>query len=39
MTGDYRDWLNLGMVCIDKGVYQKWIQKDEAEIKIIKEEL
>jgi 20S proteasome alpha/beta subunit len=38
MTGDYRDWLNLGMVCIDKGVYQKWIQKDEAEIKIIKEE-
>ena len=39
MTGDYRDWLDLGMVCIDKGVYQKWIRKDEAEIKIIKEEL
>jgi hypothetical protein len=39
MTGDYRDWLNLGMECIDKGVYQKWIRKDEAEIKIIKEEL
>ena len=39
MTGDYRDWLNLGMKCIDKGVYQKWIKKDEAEIKVIKEEL
>lgn len=39
MTGDYRNWLNLGMECIDKGVYQKWIQKDEAQIKIIKEEL
>lgn len=39
MTGDYRDWLNLDMKCIDKGVYQKWIKKEEAEIKIIKEEL
>lgn len=39
MTGDYRDWLNLNMKCIDKGVYQKWINKDEAEIKIIKENL
>lgn len=39
MTGDYRNWLNLDMKCIDKGVYQKWIKKEEAEIKIIKEEL
>lgn len=39
MTGDYKDWLDLEMVCIDKGVYQKWIRVDEAEIKIIKEEL
>lgn len=39
MTGDYRDWLNLDMKCIDKGVYQKWISKENAEIKIIKEEL
>ena len=36
ITGDYRDWINLGMKCIDKGVYQKWIKKDEAEIKVIK---
>lgn len=39
MTGNYMDWINLGMKCIDKGVYQKWISKDDAEIKIIKEEL
>ena len=23
MTGDYRVWLNLGMNCIERGVYQK----------------
>ena len=39
MTGDYRDWLNLGMKCIDKGIYQKWIKKDEAEIKSVKVQL
>lgn len=39
MTGDYRNWLNLGMQCIDKGVYQKWIDKNEAEIEIVKEQL
>ena len=39
MKGDYRDWINLGMKCIDKGVYQKWINKEEAEIDIIKEQL
>nr|MBP3598775.1 hypothetical protein [Eubacterium sp.] len=37
--GNYREFLKLGMQCIDKGVYQKWIRKDEAEIKIVKEEL
>lgn len=39
MTGDYRDWLNLGMKCIDKGVYQKWVNKDEVKIEIVKEQL
>ncbi len=39
MTGDYKNWLDLGMQCIDKGVYQKWINKDEAEIEIVKEQL
>lgn len=39
MVGDYRDWINLDMICIDKGIYQKWIDKREAEIKVIIEEL
>lgn len=39
MTGDYRIWLSFGMQCIDKGVYQKWIDKNEAKILIKKEEL
>ena len=39
MTGDYREWLNLGMKCIDKGVYQNWINKDEAKLEIIREQL
>ena len=39
MTGDYKNWLDLGMQCIDKGVYQKWINKDEAEIEIVKEQM
>ncbi len=39
MTGDYRDWLSLGMDCIEKGVYQKWINKKEANLKIVKEQL
>ena len=37
MKGDYGIWERLGMSCIDKGVYQKWINKDEAEIKVEKE--
>lgn len=39
MGGDYRTWLDLGMKCVDKGVYQKWIKKSEAEIKVIKNQL
>ena len=39
MTGDYRVWEKMGMHCIDKGVYQKWINKKEAEIKVEKEAL
>lgn len=37
MTGNYLDWLDMGMECIDKGVYAKWIKKSEAEFKVIKE--
>lgn len=36
LNGDYRDWLKLGMECIDKGVYQKWIEKKDA---VIREEI
>lgn len=39
MTGDYKDWIELGMKCIEKGVYQKWININEAKLKIIKEQL
>jgi hypothetical protein len=39
MIGDYRVWLSLGMECMDKGVYQKWISKDEADLIVEKEEL
>lgn len=39
MTGDYRDWINLGMECIDKGVYQKWVDRNEVEIEVVKEQL
>ena len=37
MGGDSREWKRLGMKCIEKYVYQKWINKNEAEIKIVKE--
>lgn len=30
--GDYRDWNNLEMEQVDRGVYEKWIDKSEAEI-------
>ena len=29
----------LGMECIDKGMYQKWINKNEAEIEVLKEKI
>ena len=34
--GDYRVWEGLGMRMVDRDVYQKWIKKDEAEIRIVK---
>jgi hypothetical protein len=34
MVGNYHDWIDLGMECVDKGVYQMWIDKDSAEITI-----
>ena len=37
MGGDCRGWKRLGMKSIDIGVYQKWINKNEAEVKIVKE--
>ena len=36
MGGDYKVWENIGMKCIDKGGYQKWINKNEAEVIIEK---
>ena len=39
MGGDCRGWKRLGMKCIEKYVYQKWINKNEAESKIVKENL
>ena len=36
MGGDCSGWKRLGMKCIEKYVYQKWINKNEAEIKIVK---
>lgn len=39
MTGDYREWQRLDMNCIDNGVYQKWINKNEADIYLKKEDL
>ncbi len=36
---DYRVCDSLGMKAVDKGVYGKWIDKDEAEIRLEKEKL
>lgn len=33
--GDYHSWLDLGMKCIDKGVYQKWVNKSEVKIRMV----
>lgn len=35
--GDYRNWQNLEMTCIDRLVYQKWVNKSEVEMEIIEE--
>lgn len=32
--GSWDDWIELGMTCVNKGEYQKWIKKSEAEIVI-----
>ena len=37
MGGDYREWVRLGMKFVERFVYQKWINKNEAESKIVKE--
>lgn len=39
MTGDYRVWLKLGMKCIDKGVYQKWVNRDEVKLETVKKQI
>lgn len=39
MGGDYREWVRLGMEFVERFVYQKWINKNEAEIKIVKEKI
>ena len=39
MNGDYQEWRRLGMECIDKGMYQIWINKNEAEIEVLKEKI
>ncbi|MDI9215837.1 MULTISPECIES: hypothetical protein [Clostridium] len=39
MTGNYQDWLQLGMEIVDKGIYQKWVEKKDVIIKINKESI
>ncbi|TXC78488.1 hypothetical protein FS935_22760 [Metabacillus litoralis] len=39
MVGDYKVWENIGMKCIDKGVYQKWVSKDDVIIVVEKEKI
>jgi hypothetical protein len=36
MNGDWHEWERIGMTCIDKGVFQKWINKSDAEIYVEK---
>ena len=31
--------INIIVECIDKGMYQKWINKNEAEIEVLKEKI
>lgn len=37
MTGNYQEWLQLGMESVDKGIYQKWVEKKDLIIKINQE--
>lgn len=37
MTGNYQEWLQLGMVTVDKGIYQKWVEKKYLIVKTEKE--
>lgn len=39
LGGDSANWKNLGMTCINKGEYAKWIRKDEAVIKTFRKNL
>ena len=39
MNGNYQEWIRLGMECTDKGMYQKWINKSEAKIEVLKEKI
>lgn len=39
MTGDYKIWEKLSMNLIDKGIYQKWINKDDAIMYEIKDKI
>ena len=39
MVGDYHIWEQFDMKCIDKGVYQKWIDESEAVVVEKKEQL
>ena len=37
MTGNYQVWAQLGMVSVDKGIYQKWVEKKYLIVKTEKE--
>ena len=37
MNGNYKEWIRLGMEVIDKGVYEKWVERKDTIIKTIKE--
>ena len=37
MNGNYQVWLQLGMESVDKGVYQKWVERKYLTVKIEKE--
>ena len=39
MTGNYQVWLQLGMESVDKGVYQKWVEKKYLTVKTEKEDI